>query len=281
MKVVFGRLTFELLDLGPLDLLGGLYDAYGAAADAVPDVRVSVIVDPARRFGGLPPGEIRVTHKGDDQFSLDVMLFQMTVSLGACLKVVLRVGEWWEEGFDQAMRCLVQIAAALSDESLTLHASAVARDGEGYVFAAHAETGKTTVARFSRSLGYTVLTEELTFLGWQDGRATIYSLPVLERERLNPSEPASAPLVGVYRLVQSTRDEVVAMTPPRRVLEVASVAAIGVRLPFVMASALRTVDRLVAEVEPRYLRFRRSPAFWAAVDRDRERRGVVFQPDGA
>lgn len=274
MRIRCGTLVLEFSGgIGDVDELKGLYTAHAASAGACEDVsaRVDVEVDAER---ARPPRSGPVASSVDPVtrvLRIATSEWSLGVPLAGEGPVRLSLARWWVPAFDHAVRCLIQVLAPLRAGAVVLHGSAVERDGLAYAFVAHANTGKTTVARLSRDEGLTVLSEEMTYVAWAPGASvpSAFSLPVIEANDLRVPHPRAAPLSGLYHLVQDTRDSVVPIGPGRRVSTVAAVTAIAVRTPVLMQAALGVVARLVAVVEPKELRFTRSLAFWDAIDAER------------
>lgn len=195
----------------------------------------------------------------------------MPLSPGEPVDATMRA--WRPEEFDLLMDCLVQILAPLRAGALVFHGSAVLREGVAYVFTAPRETGKTTVARYSRDLGYTVLAEEMAYVGWDATGANpvVCSLPLLEKNRMGVTDRTQVPLAGIYRLRQAAEDRVEVLTQAQRILELSRVAAVAVRASVVAMAALDVAARLASRGEPKRLHFTRSARFWQVIDADEER----------
>ena len=277
VRVRFGTLVLALEGMRDLDQLLPLYEAHAAPPDEENHAVITAVLDEAAGDDAVArPGPIRWGHAVvGDELHVRGPQWTLEVSLSPRGPVRARFREWDVRQVDQLLGCAVQVMAPLRVGALTLHGSSVERDGQGFAFIAPSETGKTTVALLSRELGHTVLAEELTYVGWpQDGGGpAVYSLPARERNDIRTTRRVSAPLAGLYRLVQAREDVVEPIDRRRRVLELTARAAVGVRAPVVMDAALRVVERLNDAVELRRLRFSRSPRFWDAIDADRRRRG--------
>jgi len=59
-----------------------------------------------------------------------------------------------------------------------LHCACLARDGQGLLLAAPAGTGKSTLSYALAKVGYDYLSDDWTYLHWQDGRLMASGLPV-------------------------------------------------------------------------------------------------------
>lgn len=83
---------------------------------------------------------------------------------------------------------------------LMFHAAGIVRDGRAYLFYGHSGSGKTTVARLSP--GDLILNDDLVLLLPQDGAWQVHATPFWNPTQVRPTRQ-SAPLAGMYRLVQS------------------------------------------------------------------------------
>jgi hypothetical protein len=276
VKVRFGTLVLEFEGVGDLGGFRALYDAHSAAAADVPQAIVRVLLDPSA--GGVdtwqpgrPMGQSTVA---DGLLTVERRVWTIEVPLAEQADVRLRLRSWRPDDFEQAVGTLIQILAPLRAGAVCLHGSSVKRGDEGFAFIAASETGKTTVARLSREIGYTVLAEEMTYVGWPAGdeRPWVYSLPARERNDIRTPLRDAAPLAGIYCLKQHSADVVESLDSRERLLELAARAAIGARSPVVMDAVLEVLARLDRALPLRRLRFTPSIGFWEALDTDRERR---------
>ncbi len=274
MKITCGALVLTILGAGDLGELGELYAAHAAGERVQAHATINVVIDSLALCSSR--GSLREPEWGVDSSTHELFLstsqFLLIVPLAGDEPVRVRLPEWSVVVFDYALRSLIQILAPLRAESVVLHGSSVVRDGLGYAFVAQSETGKTTVARFSEELGYTVLAEEMTFVGWPSREAgpCLFSLPVIEASDLRVVRPVTVPLAAIYCLVQDTDDHIVEIPARRRPLSLAAVTFIAVREPVVMDAALAVVSKLASEIEPKTLHFTRSPRFWKTIDAARD-----------
>jgi hypothetical protein len=279
MKVRFGTLVIDFEGVGDLGDSAPAFAVHAAAADEAAHARATVLLDPSAGAAapwrpGQPMGTCSVA---DGVLTVERRSWRVRISLEQSGPIELALRGWRVNDFDQALGVLVQVLAPLRAGGLCLHGSSVLRGDEGFAFIASSETGKTTVARLSKDLGHTVLAEEMTYVGWPagDGRPHVYNLPLRERNDLRTTTAVSAPLDGIYRLVQDPHDVVEPLGRRDRTLELAARAAIGARAPVVMDAALSVIERLDADQPLRRLRFTRSTRFWQAIDDDRRQRAAA------
>jgi len=79
------------------------------------------------------------------------------------------------------------------------HGAGIIRNGETYLFFGHSGAGKSTVARLSPN--DIVINDDLVVLLPQAGKWVVYATPFWNPTQVRPV-PTSAPLKGLYRLVQ-------------------------------------------------------------------------------
>jgi hypothetical protein len=152
----------------------------------------------------------------------------------------------------------------LSCEGFLLHAATVVRNGKAYVFTGKSGAGKSTVASLSPE--GSVLTDEISLLRQEGGMWRAYGTPFWGEFRAAGSN-RSAPVAGIFRLLQSAKNEVIRLTQRE---------ALRVLLPNVLFFSLETAanQRLleiladaVTEISAYNLAFRRDPAFWEVLPR--------------
>ena len=140
-----------------------------------------------------------------------------------------------------------------------LHAATVVRDGRAYVFTGHSAAGKSTVA--SLSPRGSVLTDEISLLSFEEGVWQAHGTPFWGEFRAAGSN-TSAPIAGIFSLVQAGRHRVRPMRPA---------AALRTLLSNVLffssdSSATRRLLELLAKAADGMasyeLEFQRDPGFW-------------------
>lgn len=159
----------------------------------------------------------------------------------------------------------LRLACALLAEAqggLLFHAAGVVRQGRAYLFYGPSGSGKTTVARLSA--GCRVLNDDLLILlpagaGWE-----AHATPFWNPSQVPPT-PGSAPVRGLYRLVQ---DRTVYLERAGHGLALAELLACVPVLPLDPARAPALLDRcrrLLESLPAWRLHFLPEPSFWACV----------------
>lgn len=141
---------------------------------------------------------------------------------------------------------------------MVLHATTLLADGGAYVFCGHSGAGKSTMAEQAESAGAEVLSDDRTILTADGGELRAWGTPWHGTYRRG--SPGSAPVRGVWLLVQAAEDRIVPIPAAQAFNE------LFVRLiqPSVAANEVeQTVDalvRLVGAVPVGELHFRPTPA---------------------
>jgi energy-coupling factor transporter ATP-binding protein EcfA2 len=140
---------------------------------------------------------------------------------------------------------------------MVLHATTLLADGGAYVFCGHSGAGKSTMAEQAESTGAEVLSDDRTILTVDDGVVRAWGTPWHGTYRRG--SPRSAPVRGVWMLVQAPEDRIAPLHPAQAYKE------LFVRLIQPSVSAVeveRTLDalgRLVGAVPVAELHFRPTP----------------------
>ncbi len=145
-----------------------------------------------------------------------------------------------------------------------LHAATVVRDGRAYVFTGHSGAGKSTIASLSPE--GSVLTDEISLLRYECGEWRAYGTPFWGEFRAAGCN-SSAPLAGIFRIVQSAENRVTPLRPVEllrallpNVLFFSEAAEASGRLLDITGAASREV--------PGYtLAFRKDTSFWEILPR--------------
>ena len=147
----------------------------------------------------------------------------------------------------------------LSHTGFLLHAATVIRNGKACIFTGRSGAGKSTVASLAPQ--GSVLTDEISLLRRENGVWRAYGTPFWGEFRAAGSN-TSAPVAGIFRLLQATENRVEALRP------VATLRALLPNVLFFSAEAAanrRLLDILseAAEEVPGYnLAFRKNASFW-------------------
>ena len=163
---------------------------------------------------------------------------------------------------DSVLR-IVQSLLLSGDGGFLLHASSMVRHGRAYVFTGPSGAGKTTMTRLAPS-DAVLLTDEISCVRRSGNEWRAYGTP-FAGELGTSGACVSAPLAGVYRLVQGPATSVAPLTPAegvqtvmRNLLFFAPDAAAG-------RQVLDTVCDLGASVPVRRLTFTLDPQVWSAL----------------
>jgi energy-coupling factor transporter ATP-binding protein EcfA2 len=150
----------------------------------------------------------------------------------------------------------------LPETGFLLHAATVIRNGEAYVFFGRSGAGKSTVASLSPS--GSVFTDEISLLKRVDGEWRAFGTPFWGEFRADGTN-CSAPLAGMFRLLQSPENRVESLGPAELVKAL---------LPCVLFFSSRVDDhqRLLEilastsrEVSGYNLQFQKNRSFWEVI----------------
>lgn len=114
-----------------------------------------------------------------------------------------------EYALDSLLRMFLSWAL-LGQQGFLLHAATVVRNGKAYVFAGRSGAGKSTVA--SLSPRGSVLTDEISLLKRVDGEWRAFGTPFWGEFRADGAN-TSAPLAGIFRLVQAAAHRLAPLRP--------------------------------------------------------------------
>lgn len=147
----------------------------------------------------------------------------------------------------------------LEHQGFLLHAATVIRDGKAYIFTGRSGAGKSTVATLSPQ--GSVLTDEISLLRREHGVWRAYGTPFWGEFKAAGSN-SSAPVAGIFRLLQAPENRVVALRP---------MAVLRALLPNVLFFSieqestrrlLEILSRAAAEIAGYNLSFRKNATFW-------------------
>ena len=147
----------------------------------------------------------------------------------------------------------------LNRSGFLLHAATVVRGGRAFVFTGRSGAGKSTVASLAPE--GSVLTDEISLLRREEGVWRAYGTPFWGEFRAAGAN-ASAPVAGLFRLLQSPENRVEAVRP--MTLLRALLPNVLFFSPDVEANKrlLAIVSQAAAEIPGFHLSFRKSTAFW-------------------
>jgi len=167
-----------------------------------------------------------------------------------------------EDSVDYYLRAVYALMAFRAG-GLLFHAAGIVRNHRAYLFYGHSGSGKTTVARLSPDS--LVLNDDLVLLLPHDGGWQVHATPFWNPSQVRPTRQ-SAPLVGVYRLVQS-KDVFL-----RKMSTAQSLAELVSNVPIIPEDSSRSSELLsrgirLLETVPAYqLHFLPDDSFWNVVD---------------
>jgi hypothetical protein len=147
----------------------------------------------------------------------------------------------------------------LEHQGFLLHAATVIRNGKAYIFTGRSGAGKSTVATLSPQ--GSVLTDEISLLRREQGVWRAYGTPFWGEFKAAGSN-SSAPVAGIFRLLQAPENRVVLLRP---------MAILRTLLPNVLFFSaeqestrrlLEILSRAATEINGYNLSFRKNATFW-------------------
>lgn len=167
-----------------------------------------------------------------------------------------------EDSIDYYFRAIYALLA-FRIGGLMFHAAGIVRDGRTYLFYGHSGSGKTTVARLSADA--LVLNDDLVLLLPQDSGWQVHATPFWNPSQVHPTRQ-SAPLAGMYRLVQDKRVFLSKMSSAQALAELVS------NVPIIPEDKFRSSELLIRGVKlleaiPAYqLHFLPDNSFWNVIN---------------
>jgi hypothetical protein len=219
-------------------------------------MRVDLTVEGALHAWQIPeiafgPDGLRLMAPGVDGF---------IPTQGAAGHLALAIGQPLE-GIEYFLRVCYAVLAYKAG-GLMVHGAGIVRDGRGFIFFGHSGSGKTTVARHSAE--HLVLNDDLVIVLPRGETWWIYGTPFWNLDQV-PPQPGSAPLAGLFRLVQAKSVYLQPMTPALALAELlANLPVLPADQNWNAALMARGLE-LLATCPARQLHFLPDGSFWQAV----------------
>jgi hypothetical protein len=158
--------------------------------------------------------------------------------------------------------CLLRILLTwmlLPRAGFLLHAATVIRDGRAYLFTGKSGAGKSTVASLAPE--GSVLTDELSLVRREDGVWQAYGTPFWGEFRAGDSN-TSAPIAGIFRLVQAAENHVIPLRPVEFLRAMIGNVLFFSRQPADSQRLLNIISQAAQELPGYILEFRKDRTFW-------------------
>jgi len=138
--------------------------------------------------------------------------------------------------------------------ALVLHACAVEIDGRALVFTGHSGAGKSTIAEIAESAGGRVMSDDRTILAVDEGgEVRAYGTPW--HGSFRRGQPTSAPVAGIFLLMQAGDNRVVPLAPVPAFGELFTRTIQPTVLDAEVDMVIRSAEHIVARVPVGVLRF--------------------------
>ena len=168
---------------------------------------------------------------------------------------------------------------AFEHGALLFHAAGIARKGRGYLFFGHSGSGKTTVARLSPD--DLVLNDDLVLLMPEEQGWVVHATPFWNPSQLSPTNPASAPLAAMFRLMQAQEVRLEEMGQGEALAELVANVPVIPADPTRSHELLEVGRRLLRSVPAYRLHFLPDASFWSIcvnLSSEPRPRGRAFEP---
>jgi hypothetical protein len=153
-------------------------------------------------------------------------------------------------------------ALAFRAGGMMLHAAGIVRGGQCYLFFGHSGVGKSTVARLSQ--GDLGLNDDLVILLPEPEGWTVYATPFWNPSQVRPS-PSSAPVAGLFRLVQAAQVKLDDLSPGQAMAELLANLPVISADPQRVAALIARCRSLIQAAPVQRLSFLPDASFWGAI----------------
>ena len=188
------------------------------------------------------------------EFSYQWQAAKLEYSAGEALFTGVR----HEYAFDSLLRILFSWIL-LPRSGFLLHAATVVRRGRAYVFTGRSGAGKSTLASLAPQSS--VLTDEISLLCFEEGTWRAYGTPFWGEFRAG-SRNASAPVAGIFRLVQAVENRVTPLRPGQLLRALLPNVLFFSAEPEANRRLLEILSRAAEEIPGGTLEFRKDQTVW-------------------
>ena len=249
-------------------------DAVRYACDAsrvrIPNSEVGVWVK-ERPFFITPPSApeefvIEVTHE-NNRISVLSYSFAGYLDVKSKSGKVVIVSEADEDGFLGSIENYLRVAYSwlcIERNGFLLHACGIIRNGKAYVFFGPSESGKTTVAMFSRK--YTILSDDLVIVRRINNQTRAFGVPFrgdAPFALVNKNE--SAPIAGFFELRKSSFFRLEKLNRPLAVAKLVSNIPFLEGKPMLSEKMISVCNGVVADIPCYTMYFTKDDSFWQGV----------------
>ncbi len=239
------------------------YAAFVAAEDGPADLTIQVVARPAGPCGpavhlleaALVPDAAGYRLEADG-VSADIQLAQGRAG------VTLPADEPLS-GLEYFLRIACALLA-FREGGLLLHAAGLLADGNAYLFTGVSGSGKSTVTALSPHA--LALSDDLVLLRPMDGRWIAHGTPFWNPEAAaRAGQTASAPVVGIYKLVKAAEVRLEPLSSAGAAAELAANCPVVNGRPELLPELLARCRALARAVPTQRLYFRKDASFWKLI----------------
>jgi hypothetical protein len=167
-----------------------------------------------------------------------------------------------ENSVDYFLRVIYALLAFRAG-GLMFHAAGIVRNGRAYLFFGHSGSGKTTISRLSKDA--LVLNDDLVLLLPHNGHWQVHATPFWNPSQVQPTRQ-SAPLAGIYRLVQDKEVFLRKMSAAQALAELVSSVPVIPEDKYRSPELMIRGSRLLESVPAYQLHFLPNDSFWNVID---------------
>ncbi len=241
--------------------LGERYKAF--ASEKQPEFRIYIKTLPMPVSQNFMAEVVFHFESGDNQITFDVPGFNGDIDLVEGKANLFTSNNRVVETTDYLLRVIFALLL-FNKGSILFHGAGIIRNGSTYLFFGHSGSGKTTVARLSPN--DIVLNDDLVVLIPEGKEWSVYATPFWNPTQVRPV-PASAPLAGLYRLVQDKQVYLEPLGPGQALAELISNIPVIPDNPF-LNMELFIRGKILLDTIPAYrLHFLPDESFWQVVEK--------------
>lgn len=151
---------------------------------------------------------------------------------------------------------------AAQQGGVQLHCAAIAHQEQAYIFFGHSGAGKTTSARLS--VDKTLLSDDLNILLPSNGHWQAHATPFWNPTQVRPNN-TSAPIAGIYRLVQAPHHNREEMDAVHALAELISCIPVLKIAPHILPELTANLQQLIHNCPAYWLEFLPDAGFWQVI----------------
>lgn len=198
---------------------------------------------------------------GGNKIAFDIPGFYGDIDLGGGKANLFTSANQVVETTDYLLRVIFALIVFIKG-GILFHGAGIIRNGETYLFFGHSGSGKSTVARLSPN--DIVINDDLVVLMPQEDGWAVYATPFWNPTQVRPV-PTSAPLEGLYRLVQDKKVYLEPLGTGQGLAELISNIPVIPDNPFLNMELFSRCRDLLEKIPAFRLHFLPDDSFWQVI----------------